>query len=43
MQRADMRERVEMFKATQDRFKREREEYYAATMAKVRALLQPSP
>ena len=37
MQRADMRERVEMFKATQDRFKREREEYYAATMAKVRA------
>ena len=43
MQRADMRGRVELFKANQDRFKREREEYYAATMAKVRALLQPSP
>jgi hypothetical protein len=35
MQRAAMRERVEMFKATQERFKRERD--YAATMAKVRA------
>jgi len=43
MQRADMRERVEMFKANQERFKREREEYYAATMAKVRALVHPSP
>jgi len=43
MQRADVRERVQMFKATQERFKREREEYYAATMAKVRAALHSSP
>jgi hypothetical protein len=43
MQRADMRERVEMFKANQERFKREREEYYAATMAKVRAAIHLSP
>jgi hypothetical protein len=43
MQRAEIRERVEMFKANQERFAREREEYYAATMAKVRTLLHPSP
>jgi len=41
LQRADMRKRVEMFRATQERFKQEREEYYAATMAKVRAAIGP--
>ena len=35
-ERAAMRKRVETFKANQQRFQREREEYYEATMAKVR-------
>ena len=37
MERDDMQKRVETFKANQQRFQREREEYYEATMAKVRA------
>ncbi len=37
MERDRMRKRVETFKANQQRFQREREEYYEATMAKVRA------
>ena len=41
VQRADIRKRVETFKANQERFKQEREEYYAATMAKVRAAIGP--
>jgi hypothetical protein len=39
MGRADMRNRAEAFKANQQRFQREREEYYEATMAKARARL----
>jgi hypothetical protein len=35
--RADIRRRVATFKEHQERFQREREEYYAATMAKTRA------
>jgi len=41
VQRADIRKRMETFKANQERFKQEREEYYAATMAKVRAAIGP--
>jgi hypothetical protein len=37
MERADIRKRVANFKANQQRFQREREEYYAIAMAKVRA------
>jgi hypothetical protein len=37
IERAEIRKRVETFGANQQRFQREREEYYAATMAKVRA------
>jgi hypothetical protein len=37
MDRADIRRRVAIFREHQQRFQREREEYYAATMAKVRA------
>jgi hypothetical protein len=37
MERADIRKRVATFKANQQRFQREREEYYAMTMAKARA------
>jgi hypothetical protein len=36
-ERAYRRKRVQTFKANQQRFQREREEYYAATMAKIRA------
>lgn len=36
-EREDIRQRVADFKATQNRFQREREEYYKATMAKVRS------
>src|SRR4051812_43365720 len=39
MERANMRNRMKTFKANQQRFQREREEYYEATMAKVRSLL----
>jgi hypothetical protein len=35
-EREEIRERLVVFKATQNRFQREREEYYKATMAKVR-------
>jgi hypothetical protein len=35
-EREEIRQRVADFKATQNRFQREREEYYRATMAKVR-------
>ncbi|MBR1157425.1 hypothetical protein [Bradyrhizobium sp. JYMT SZCCT0428] len=38
--RADMRKRVESFKANQKRFQREREEYCNATMEKVRTQLR---
>jgi hypothetical protein len=37
MERAEIRTRVATFKANQQRFQREREEYYATTMAKARA------
>jgi hypothetical protein len=37
MQRAEIQNRVATFKANQQRFQQEREEYYAVTMAKVRA------
>jgi hypothetical protein len=37
MERADIRTRVATFKANQQHFQREREEYYATTMAKARA------
>ena len=40
MERAAMRKRVETFKANQQRFQREREEYYEATMAKVRLVMR---
>jgi len=40
MERAAMRKRVETFKANQQRFQREREEYYEATMAKVRFVMR---
>ncbi|MGE9010613.1 hypothetical protein ACO2JO_18670 [Leptospira interrogans] len=40
MDRADMRKRVESFKANQKRFQREREEYCNATMEKVRTQLR---
>ena len=43
IERANMRKRVETFKANQERFKRQREEYYEATMAKIRVSLRPSP
>ena len=33
----EIQQRVADFKATQDKFAREREEYYKATMAKIRA------
>jgi hypothetical protein len=39
-ERATMRQRVETFKANQQRFQREREEYYEATMAKVRLVVR---
>ena len=35
-----MRKRVETFKANQQRFQQEREEYYEATMAKVRIVMR---
>jgi hypothetical protein len=35
-EREEIRERVAEFKATQNKFQREREEYYSATMGKVR-------
>jgi hypothetical protein len=35
--REEIRQRVADFKATQNRFQREREEYYKETMAKVRS------
>jgi hypothetical protein len=34
--RADIRRRVAIFREHQQRFRREREEYYAATMAETR-------
>jgi hypothetical protein len=37
MERADIQKRIAIFKANQQRFQREREEYYATTMAKARA------
>jgi hypothetical protein len=37
IERANMRKRVETFKANQERFRRQREEYYEATLAKIRA------
>jgi hypothetical protein len=37
MERADIQKRIATFKANQQRFQREREEYYATTMAKARA------
>jgi hypothetical protein len=37
MERAEIQKRVATFKANQQRFQQEREEYYAVTMAKVRA------
>ena len=36
LEREEIRKRLEEFKATQNRFQREREEYYKATMTKVR-------
>ena len=39
-ERAAMRKRVETFKANQQRFQQEREEYYEATMAKVRIVMR---
>ena len=42
MERANIRNRVKTFKANQQRFQREREEYYEATIAKVRSLLTQS-
>ena len=41
-EREEIRQRVADFKATQNRFQREREEYYKATMAKVRPSLSQS-
>jgi hypothetical protein len=35
-EREEIRQRIVDFKATQNKFQREREEYYKATMAKVR-------
>jgi hypothetical protein len=40
IERAAMWKRVETFKANQQRFQREREEYYEATMAKVRFVMR---
>jgi hypothetical protein len=37
MERADIQKRIAIFKANQQRFQQEREEYYATTMAKARA------
>src|SRR6266404_1442295 len=37
MERADIQKRVATFKANQQRFQKEREEYYTTTMAKARA------
>jgi hypothetical protein len=37
MERADIQKRIATFKANQQRFQREREEYYATTMARARA------
>ena len=41
-EREEILQRVADFKATQNRFQREREEYYKATMAKVRPSLSQS-
>jgi hypothetical protein len=42
-ERAVLQNRLRSFKAHQDRFQREREEYYATTMAKARATPWNSP
>ena len=43
MERADIQQRVATFKANQQRFQKEREEYYTTTMAKARATQSPKP
>jgi hypothetical protein len=43
MERAVILRRLATFKANQERFQREREEYYVATMAKVRAIQWTPP
>jgi hypothetical protein len=43
MERADIQKRVATFKANQQRFQKEREEYYITTMAKARAPQSPKP
>jgi len=43
MERADIQKRVATFKANQQRFQKEREEYYTTTMAKARAPQSPKP
>jgi hypothetical protein len=43
MERTEIRKRVATFKANQQRFQREREEYYATTMAKARATQRNPP
>jgi hypothetical protein len=43
LERAEIQKRVATFKANQQRFQQEREEYYAVTMAKVRATRSTPP
>ncbi len=40
---AEMRDRIASFRKHQERFRREREEYCSATLAKVRAALREAP
>ncbi len=43
MERADIQKRVATFRANQQRFQKEREEYYTTTMAKARVTQSPKP
>jgi hypothetical protein len=43
MERADIQKRIATFKANQQRFQKEREEYYTTTMAKARATQSSKP
>jgi hypothetical protein len=40
---AEIRARVASFRAHQERFNREREEYFAATLARLRAVIKDMP
>jgi cytochrome c556 len=43
LEREEIAERVAIFKATQEKFQRDREKYYAATMAAARAVKRNDP